>query len=268
MKAIISIMSPKGGIGKTTTADSIAYILGEEHKQRVLIVEGDPQGDTSRTFGRYEPEGVGMSELLEKHHLHGGAYATKELIKKTRFEHIDIIAGNGYLTLTDGELRKKTDENQVLRFKAAISEVEDEYDYCICDCGRLLDLVVINLLLASDLVIAPIKIGGYELEALQNLMEQVGELKALNKKMQIKVIMTMRQKNKTSLEMQEWLQENYDMFETAIRNTTVAGKATLLQKVLPECSKRCTAAQDYRNVVKEILEIQNKGGEMQGGSRI
>lgn len=27
---IIAVMSPKGGIGKTTTADSIAYILGEE----------------------------------------------------------------------------------------------------------------------------------------------------------------------------------------------------------------------------------------------
>lgn len=161
MKAIISVMSPKGGIGKTTTADSIAYILAEECGKRVIIVEGDPQGDTSRTFGKYEPEGVGMSELLEKHRLYGGVYTTKELIKKTQFDSIDIIAGNGYLTLTDGILRQKTDENQVMRFRDAIKEIENEYDYCICDCGRLLDLVVINLLLASDLVIAPVKIGGY-----------------------------------------------------------------------------------------------------------
>lgn len=44
---IIAIMSPKGGIGKTTTADSIAYILGEEHEKRVLVIDGDPQGDTT-----------------------------------------------------------------------------------------------------------------------------------------------------------------------------------------------------------------------------
>ena len=34
---IIAVMSPKGGIGKTTTSDSIAYMLGEEQGKRVLI---------------------------------------------------------------------------------------------------------------------------------------------------------------------------------------------------------------------------------------
>lgn len=63
---IIAVMSPKGGIGKTTTADSVAYILGEEYEKRVLVLDGDPQGDTSKTFGAYEPEGIGLSELLER----------------------------------------------------------------------------------------------------------------------------------------------------------------------------------------------------------
>ena len=47
---IIAVMSPKGGIGKTTTSDAIAYMLGEEQEKRVLILDGDPQGDTSKTF--------------------------------------------------------------------------------------------------------------------------------------------------------------------------------------------------------------------------
>ena len=47
----IAVMSPKGGIGKTTTADSVAYILGVEMKKKVLLADGDPQGDTSRTYG-------------------------------------------------------------------------------------------------------------------------------------------------------------------------------------------------------------------------
>ena len=64
---IIAVMSPKGGIGKTTTSDAIAYMLGEEQEKRVLILDGDPQGDTSKTFEAYEPEGTGMSELLERH---------------------------------------------------------------------------------------------------------------------------------------------------------------------------------------------------------
>lgn len=47
---IIAVMSPKGGIGKTTTSDSMAYILGEEYKKKVLVLDGDPQGDTSKTL--------------------------------------------------------------------------------------------------------------------------------------------------------------------------------------------------------------------------
>ena len=37
---IIAVMSPKGGIGKTTTSDSIAYMLGEEQGKRVLVLDG------------------------------------------------------------------------------------------------------------------------------------------------------------------------------------------------------------------------------------
>ena len=40
---IIAVMSPKGGIGKTTTSDSIAYMLGEEQGKRVLVLDGDLQ---------------------------------------------------------------------------------------------------------------------------------------------------------------------------------------------------------------------------------
>ena len=52
---IIAVMSPKGGIGKTTTSDAIAYMLGEEQEKRVLILDGDPQGDTcmSSRVGAY-----------------------------------------------------------------------------------------------------------------------------------------------------------------------------------------------------------------------
>lgn len=91
---IIAVMSPKGGIGKTTTSDAIAYMLGEEQEKRVLILDGDPQGDTSKTFEAYEPEGTGMSELLERHVSVGGSYRTTDLIRPTQYSHIDIIPAN------------------------------------------------------------------------------------------------------------------------------------------------------------------------------
>lgn len=253
---IIAVMSQKGGIGKTTTSDSIAYILGEEHHKRVLLIEGDAQGDTSKTFGVYEPEGIGMSELLERHVNAGGDYTTSELIQTTEYDYIDIIPANGYLMKTDMNLLMRREENQVTRLRNALEEVSDAYDYCVCDCGRLFDMVVINILLAAELVIAPVKIGGYEVEALNNLREQVEDLKEMNPDLRIKVLMTMRQKNKTSLEVEEWLQtaSGFDMFRTAVRRSIVAEKSTMALKPLPLFSRRGTATQDYRSVVQELIE--------------
>ncbi len=254
---IIAVMSPKGGIGKTTTADSVAYILGTEYKKRVLIIDGDPQGDTSKTFGVYDPDGIGLSELIEHHADDGEVYSISELIQTTRYENIDIIPGNGYLMQTDMMLlMRNEDENRIMRLRDALIEVSGAYDYCICDCGRLFDMVVVNILMAASLIIAPVKIGGYENEALRILQEQTEDMKEYNLGMEIKVIMTMRQKNKTSLEMESWLHEEYGqkMFKTSIRRSIAAEKASMMMIPLPEFSKRGTAAQDYSSMVREIIE--------------
>ena len=253
---IIAVMSPKGGIGKTTTSDSIAYMLGEEQGKRVLVLDGDPQGDTSKTFGVYEPDGIGMSELLEKHECVGGTYKTGDLIRPTEYSHVDIIPANGYLMKTDMNLLIKSEDNQVTRLREALEEVSDAYDYCVCDCGRLLDMVVINILIAAELVIAPVKVGGYENEAIHNLQEQVDDLREINPELRIKGLVTMRQKNKTSLDFEEWMKTSsgFDMFVTPIRRSIVAEKASMRMAVLPQFSKNCIVSQDYRNVVHELLK--------------
>lgn len=252
---IIAVMSPKGGIGKTTTADSIAYILGEEYGKRVLMIDGDSQGDTSKIFGVYEPEGIGLNGLLERCVEDGENYNTSDFIRTTRYEHIDIIPANEYLIQTNMKLRFQEEKNQVTKMRDALTEVSDVYDYCICDCGRLFDMVVINILTSASLVIAPVKVGGFENEALHNLEEQVEEIKKVNEDLEIRVIMTMRQKNKTSMEMEIWLRNEYgqNMFVTPVKRSVIVEKSSIAMQPLPEFSKRGTVTQDYRNIVEEIM---------------
>lgn len=257
----IAVMSPKGGIGKTTTSDSITYILGEEFKKRVILIEGDQQGDTSETFGCYEPEGIGMSELLENHVNVGGRFRTSDIIKPTRFQNIDIVPANGYLMQTDMNLLMKSEENQIFRLRDALAEVTNAYDYCICDCGRLFDMVVVNILMAAELVIVPVKVGGYEIRAITNLSEQIEDLRQINPKLCIKAILTMRQKNKTSLDFEDWLknESGFDAFVTPVRRSVIAERATIEMRPLPEFSPRSIASQDYRNIVHELMrEMEEK----------
>ena len=193
-----------------------------------------------------------MSELIENHVNVGGRFKTTDLIRATEFSHIDIIPANGYLMQTDMNLLMKSEDEQIHRLRNALQEVNEVYDYCICDCGRLFDMVVINILVAADAVIVPVKVGGYEVKALQSISEQIGDI---NPEIKIKAILTMRPKNKTSLEFEDWLKDasGYDVFVTPVRRSVIAERATIAMQPLPKFSPRCITSQDYRNIVHELL---------------
>lgn len=253
---IIAVMTQKGGVGKTMTASSLAYILGVEHGKRVLIADADQQGNISMLYGRFEPQGIGMSELLEKHRAIGGTYSTEQLIDETPYENISIIPANGFLMRTNMTLLLLEQDNQILRFKMAMEEIRDRYDYCIVDCGLLMDMTVTNVLVAADLVILPVKVGGFEIEAIVNMEEQLEDLRGFNPDIRMKLLMTMRQKNMTSLQVEEWLKASsgQDCFQTAIRRSIVAEKATMERVPLPKFSKSGIVAKDYREVAEELLK--------------
>ncbi|WP_300801344.1 ParA family protein [uncultured Acetatifactor sp.] len=254
---IVAIMNQKGGIGKTMTAASIAYILGEEHGKKVLVADADQQGNISMLYDRYEPEGIGMSELLERNiKTMGGRYRTSDVVQATPHGNIDIIPANGYLMRTNMQLLLQEKEDQVMRFRAAMEEVEDAYDCCIVDCGLLMDMAVTNVLVAADIVVVPVKIGGFEISAINNMAEQLEDLRSINSGIRMKLLMTMRQKNQTSLQVERWLKEasGYGCFRTAVRRSIVAEKATMEGVPLPRFSKNGIVTQDYRKVVAELLE--------------
>ena len=72
----------------------------------------------------------------------------------------------------------------------------------------------------------------------------------------MKILMTMRQKNQTSLQVEAWLKESsgQDCFVTVVRRSIIAEKATMQRVPLPKFSKNCIVTQDYRNVVTELLK--------------
>ena len=252
---IIAIMNQKGGIGKTMTAAAIAYILGEEKDKKVLICDADQQGNISLLYDRFDPEGQGMPELLENHQATGGAYSTADLIQTTPYSNIDIIPANGYLMRTNMLLLQEEGEDQILRFAAAMNEVRTVYDYCIVDCGLLMDMTVTNVMTAADLVVVPVKIGGFEIEAAANMDSQLASFRNVNPDIHMKVLMTMRQKNQTSLQVEEWLKtrSGHDCFETTIRRSIVAEKSTVAHVPLPKFSKGGIVTQDYRAAVEELV---------------
>ena len=85
----ISIINLKGGVAKTLTADSMAHVLATLHNKRVLLVDNDKQGNTSKAFGVHSYDDKCISDVLTARRLD-----PREVIKKTRFENIGVMPAN------------------------------------------------------------------------------------------------------------------------------------------------------------------------------
>ena len=249
----VAVMTPKGGVGKTTTANTIAYILGQEMGAKVLLVDADPQGDSSTSFGIEDEQG--LTNLLENHITASGRYSTRDVIRHTKHSNVDIIPANGYLTCTATNLSNVNDSGQIFRFKTALEEISEDYDYCVCDCGRLLDVVIINILVTTDLLIAPVKPGGFEVSALENLNKQLATIRTYNHNVEVKILLNMARNTLAFKGMETWVKQRSGLgyFSTNIKQSTVIEQATLKKLPLPEHAKKADVTASYRKIVEEIV---------------
>lgn len=164
---VIGVGNLKGGVGKTTTSTSLAYLLGRYGK-KVLMVDADAQGNASGTMGVYDPNEKGLAGILLEQQ------STEETIRHTRYENVDIIPANMWLMQANAQLLYSM-ENQIDRIEKMLNDecINNKYDYVICDCGLLLDVTVLNVVKASDLLIIPVKAGSNAAKDYNNVIREI-----------------------------------------------------------------------------------------------
>lgn len=247
----IAIMGEKGGIAKTTTAAALAYLLAKEENQRVLAVDADQQGNLSQLFGAYDPERCGMARLLG---AVDGEVKLEDVALRTKYG-VDIITANGYLMDTNVDIATDEVHDQVRRLDTALENTVREYDFMVADCGLLLDMPVMNVLVAADLLIVPVKPGGFEAEALVRMQEHMEALHQLNPALEMQALVVMVGKSKTHAQAAAWIQKESGVraYDTTIRRSLLGEKYTAAHMPLPAFSPRCGLTQDYRALVCEML---------------
>ena len=171
MGKIISVVNQKGGVGKTTTAVNLAAGLGKKGK-KVLIVDADPQGNTTSAYG------IDKRNLsLSVYDLLIGEAKAEAAIIKTDFEGVDVIPCN--MNLAGAEVELISIENRESQLKTALCLIKPNYDYIFIDCPPSLGLITINALCASDSVLVPIQCEYFALEGLSQLIGTVRQVKRL-----------------------------------------------------------------------------------------
>ncbi len=171
MGKIISVVNQKGGVGKTTTAVNLAAGVGLAGK-KVLLVDADPQGNTTSGYGVSKKDNTATSyELLV------GKTRVEPAIISTEFKNVDIVPAS--MDLAAAEIDLIETERRESQLKIALSPIREKYDYIFIDCPPSLGLITINALVASDTVLVPVQCEYFALEGLSQLMASVRQVKRL-----------------------------------------------------------------------------------------
>lgn len=166
---VISIASQKGGVGKTTTAISLAAGLAHKGK-KVLLIDIDSQANSSKVllpnYQEVKPEQSIYTTIIERQALP---------IHHSSIPNLDVVPSHILLSNTDVKLTTAIDHREA-RLKHKLEPVKGQYEYIFIDCPPALSWLTINAFTASDKVLITVSPGYFELDSIVQISKTIQEV--------------------------------------------------------------------------------------------
>lgn len=251
MNRIIAVSNQKGGVGKTTTAINLSACLAEKGL-RVLVIDLDPQGNTTSGFGidKYNTENT-VYELIV------GECLLEECLIENVYEQLSIIPSNVNLAGAEIELIDIEEKEYIL--KKEIDKIKDKFDFIIIDCPPSLNILTVNAMTTANTVLVPIQCEYYALEGLSQLIHTINLVKErLNPVLEIEgVVFTMYDaRTNLSLQVVENVKQNLkqNIYKAIIPRNVRLAEAPSHGLPINVYEPKSAGAEAYRDLANEVIE--------------
>jgi chromosome partitioning protein len=249
---VIAIANQKGGVGKTTTAVSLAACLASVGR-RVLFIDLDPQANATSGLGVEKVEGASAYRPLL------GEGALNEKVQRTAYERLDIIPSE--VDMCGAEIELSRLENHLHRLRQALQPLRegDGHELILIDCPPSLGILTLNAFAAADYLIVPLQCEYYALEGVAMINRILGQIRESGTNASLEllgVLMTMFD-GRTNLSHQVVgeVRQHFGpvVFDTVIPRTTRLAEAPSFGKPIIYYDKYSTGAAAYEVLTQEVL---------------
>ena len=252
MGRIIAIANQKGGVGKTTTSINLSACLAELGK-KVLVIDLDPQGNTTSGFGIDKEE---MDNTVYELML-GECSIRESMTQVENIEHLSLIPSNVNLAGAEIELLGINEKEYIL--KNAVDYIRDDYDFIIIDCPPSLNMLTVNAMTTADSILVPIQCEYYALEGISQLIHTIDLVQErLNPNLKIDgVVFTMYDaRTNLSSDVVDTVKENLNatVYQTIIPRNVRLAEAPSHGLPINLYDAKSSGSESYRNLAKEIIE--------------
>ena len=248
---VLTVANQKGGVGKTTTAISVAAALADDG-HRVLLVDLDPQGNAT--------SGVGLGAHSGSRTVYDvllGEAAAGDVVVATSVDRLDVLPSN--IDLAGAEIELVSVFTREQRLAKALAPVRERYDLVVVDCPPSLGLLTVNALTAADGVLVPIQCEYYALEGLGALGRNVELIRdSLNPGLEIAgFVMTMLDgRTRLSQQVVDEVRAHFGerVFTTRIPRTVRLAEAPGFGQPITVFDPTSRGALAYRRLAAELVE--------------